>query len=138
MLYCIWPNDCDTPTLCCSYCTVKKCPMRCHDNCSKCKYTKTESEVTEEPVITYEKTAPKIIVPDIFNSSAPAKINKFSVRIGSGNGRGKTYYFDDIYAAKRKARILEARQKSGHKSIILQGEMINGQEYYPETNKVQY
>lgn len=145
--YCIWSNTCNKKNICCNYCPNLKCKDRCTDNCKKCKFLLEEapentnkfSFLTKEKKI--KKEEPKISSVDLFETDKLLEgtlIERYQVRIGSGNKRGKTYYFDKKKDAIKKAKILEKRQKLGSRSIILQAELKGGKEIYLDKNKVEY
>lgn len=64
---------------------------------------------------------------------------KYSVHTGSGNGRGKTYFFDTLDEAKAKARELQKRRKDNKPSVVVEGELSdNGFWQYPIRNRIEY
>ena len=38
IMQCLIFNTCENTNLCCNFCNVKKCNIRCLDNYKKCKY----------------------------------------------------------------------------------------------------
>ena len=54
----------------------------------------------------------------------------YLVRTGSGNARGKSYYFDNLADAIKKAKDLQKRRKDNEKSIIIKGTFENGEYTY--------
>lgn len=53
-------------------------------------------------------------------------MESYQVCTGSGNGRGKNYYFDNLQEAIEKAKKLQKRRKDGNPSIIIKGETSPG------------
>lgn len=143
-MFCHWPNTCENPDICCHDCGVKYCAMRCHDSTQKCIYLKdAEGRFINLPDKEVKEVAPskKVMlttVTDVFQTQPSHLINKFKVCINSGNNRGKDYFFTDLFAAKRKARILEERQKQHRKSIIIQAAMTDLGEAYDLCNRIEY
>lgn len=58
---CVWENLCGRKYLCCNFCAIKKCDLRCQDNHEKCKFfcdipcDPTSAEETNEPPIKPQK-----------------------------------------------------------------------------------
>lgn len=64
---------------------------------------------------------------------------KYQVCTGSGNGRGKNYYFDDFDSALVKAKQLQKRRKDNNPSVIIEAEISqNGFYSYPIKNRIFY
>lgn len=64
---------------------------------------------------------------------------KYLVHTGSGNGRGKTYFFDTLDEAITKAKELQKRRKDNNPSLIIEGELSeNGFWSYYVRNRIEY
>lgn len=67
------------------------------------------------------------------------ELKRYQVCTGSGNGRGKNYYFDDIDSAITKAKQLQKRRKDNNPSVIIEVEVSKGGfRSYPVKNRVFY
>lgn len=65
-------------------------------------------------------------------------MKKYLVRCGSGNAKGKAYYFDTLEEALVKAKELQKRQKDHHKSWIIKGTLENGEYRYYVKDTIDY
>lgn len=64
---------------------------------------------------------------------------KYFVQTGSGNGRGKAYFFDTLEEAIQKAKELQKRRKDNNPSLIIEGELSeNGFWSYYVRNRIEY
>lgn len=64
---------------------------------------------------------------------------RYQVCTGSGNGRGKNYYFDDIDSAIIKSKQLQKRRKDNNPSVIIEVEISErGFCSYPIKNRINY
>ena len=64
---------------------------------------------------------------------------KYQVKAGTGNARGKYYYFDDINSAIAKAKQLQKKRKDNNPSVIIEVEVSpDGFYYYFVKNRIFY
>lgn len=64
---------------------------------------------------------------------------QYLVQTGSGNGRGKTYFFDTLEEAVLKAKELQKRRKDKNPSLIIKGRLSEaGFWMYHIRDKVEY
>lgn len=64
---------------------------------------------------------------------------KYLVQTGSGNGRGKTYFFDTLNEAIKKAKELQKRRKDGRPSLVIEGKLSpRGFWEYSIRNRIEY
>lgn len=65
---------------------------------------------------------------------------KYQVKPGTGNERGKYYYFENLDDAIKKAKQLQKKRKDNAKSIIIECDKTSDEKFYsyPIRNKIEY
>lgn len=65
---------------------------------------------------------------------------KYQVKAGTGNARGKYYYFENLNDAIQKAKQLQKKRKDNAKSIIIECDSKSDEKFYgyPIKNKIDY
>lgn len=65
---------------------------------------------------------------------------KYQVKAGTGNARGKYYYFENIDEAIKKAKQLQNKRKDKAKSIIIECDSTSDDKFYiyPIKNMIDY
>lgn len=65
---------------------------------------------------------------------------KYQVKTGTGNARGKYYYFENLDDAIQKAKQLQKKRKDNAKSIIIECDTTTSEKFYsyPIKNIIDY
>lgn len=65
---------------------------------------------------------------------------KYQVKAGTGNARGKYYYFEELDKAIQKAKQLQNKRKDNAKSIIIECDSTSDDKFYsyPIKNMIDY
>lgn len=65
---------------------------------------------------------------------------KYQVKAGTGNARGKYYYFENLNDAIKKAEELQKKRKDKAKSIIIECDETSDDKFYsyPIKNIIEY
>ena len=65
---------------------------------------------------------------------------KYQVKAGTGNARGKYYYFENLDDAIQKAKQLQKKRKDNAKSIIIECDTTSDDKLYsyPIKNIIEY